>query len=98
MGIWTIPDFRDKIQYFKDPFACSQSMLQHVIDGMNLIDRHVEEREVRDEHHELAHGKTVLQHFSGSEPEYHGPAKTPDQHHARRVVGPEIHGTLVRTR
>ncbi len=34
----------------------------------------------------------VLQDFGGAEPEHHGPAKTPDQHHAWGVVGPEVHG------
>jgi len=59
---------------------------------VNLIDRHIEQREIRDEHHEFAHGQTVLQDFGSAEPEHHGPAKTPDQHHARGVVGPEVHG------
>ena len=34
----------------------------------------------------------MLQDLCGAEPEHYGPAKTPDQHHAWGVVGPEVHG------
>src|SRR5678815_4930172 len=67
-------------------------MLQHVIDGVDLVDRYIKEREIRNKHDEFAHGQTMLQHFGCAEPEDHGPAETPDQHHAWGVVGPEVHG------
>src|SRR6185503_4120099 len=67
-------------------------MLQHVIDGVDLVERYIKECEIRNEPDEFAHGQTMLHHFGCAEPEDHGPAETPDQHHAWGIVGPEVHG------
>ncbi len=91
MGIRTISDLRNKIEYFEHPLACGQGMLQHVIDGMNLVDRHIEQRKIGDEHHQLTYGQAMLQHFSSTEPEHQCSAKTSDQHHPGRVIRPEEH-------
>ena len=49
-----VHNLRPRIQHFEDPIAGRQSVLQHVVDRVNLVDRHVKQSKVSQEGDELA--------------------------------------------
>ena len=60
----TIPHLRRRVENLKHPLTRRQGMLQHVVQGMNLIDRRVKQGQIGEKHHELSDAQIACQHFS----------------------------------
>ena len=71
------------IQHFKDAFTRRQGMLEHVVDGMNLVHRNVEQRQIRHEHHELSHFQVPLRDVHRPHPQNEDRAHGPEKNHRR---------------
>src|SRR5262249_50298809 len=84
--------FWNNVEHLEDTLAGSERMLQHVVYRVDLIDWHVEQREVRDKHDQLTDREMLMQHLLGAVPQHECTPKTTHQHHAWRIVGPQIHG------
>ena len=59
-----VMNLRHGIENIEDPLAGGQGMLQHVIDGMNLIDRHIEQRQIRQKENQLSEREPTVHHFT----------------------------------
>ena len=67
---WPVMHVRYDIENVEHALAGRQGMLQHVIDGVNLIDRHIKQRQIRDEHHEFADRQMLLENFGNAKPQH----------------------------